>query len=228
MKKKYIVIFIALILVYLIFSVINKQKKENEVINNEENKIEEIKSETGVVGDSNLYEVSKDESGNQMISIKADLQYKVALAGVLAHEEPSTSNLDEYLLGLSQERGIWIEEKSREKFLKLLNDVSQAGYHINEKGYLQIDNKEKDQYSKKIDKSIRENKLIRIAIISSYYTLDSVTGKVGEFPYEDADPYQIYEYFQAENESLLLITTNKKKSFSNKEIVDEILQVLYN
>lgn len=228
MKKRYIVIFIVLIMLCLIFWIIKARKTKDEVINNAVNQIEEIKNETGIIGDSSLYEVSKDESGNQIISIKADLQYKVALAGTITHEKPDISKLDEKFLNLSQEKGIWIEEESREKFLKLLSDVSQAGYYINEDGYLRINNKDKDEYSKKIDRSIKENKLIRIAITSFYYTLDSVTGEVGEFPYEDADPYQMYEFFEAENERLLLITTNNKKQFTSQEIIDEILQVLYN
>ena len=230
MKKRFIVILVILIIVtVLIFTYIkNKKDISEEQYKYNITQIEEIKNNIGITGNSNLYEISKDYNGEDIISIKADLQYKVALAGAVIHNVPELSKIDEQISNVPQDTGIWIEEQSRERFLEIVNDVSEGKYNINQNGYLEINNKNKDEYAKKINKLINGKKKIRIALTSSYYIIDNVTGEIGEFPYEEVDPYQIYEYIELKDELLILITENTRGYFTNQDILNEILQVMYN
>lgn len=86
------------------------------------------------------------------------------------------------------------------------------------------ENKESDnEYDKKIKQMIEKKDLFIFDIDSICYMVDEVTGKIQEYPFEEIDPYNAYEYFESENSYMFIITNNSKGYLKYKNILQEIL-----
>ena len=61
-------------------------------------------------------------------------------------------------------------------------------------------------------------------INSVTYLVDQVTGEITEYPFEEMDPYQEYEYFESDNKYMFIISKNNQGKISKKEALKNILQ----
>ena len=68
--------------------------KENEISYQNDVSVGELKNETGLTGDDSIYQIDTEFDGRKVLNIKADIQYKVALAGVLQKDMPNYNDVD--------------------------------------------------------------------------------------------------------------------------------------
>ena len=246
MKNKKIIIGIILIIIIclIVFSIIliknngNNATNENNFVNdysniNKENEtsyqenttVGELKNETGLTGDDSLYQIDTEFDGRKILNIKADIQYKVALAGVLQNSMPEYDNIDNIIEEAALTKtGIWIEKNSREKFINLLENITESQYEVSEDGFLNVVNKEKqNEYDKKIEEIINGENQYLIQITDKYYELDTVTGEVTEYPYQRLDSYQTYDVVESENNRIYFLNTNDQNKLSNEDIIKDVI-----
>lgn len=245
MKKRYILftIFILVIIcIIYIFSMFNKQsndlsdqnieeKNQNSILNDvSEQKIENIKDDLGYNNvNSEMYEIKSEYDGREVIVIKPDIQYKVAIAGAIKNEKPEFSELDKLIEQVPNKSGIWITKKSREKLLNILKQLTNSNYVFDEDGYLvqeQYDNS--NEIDVKIKQIIDKKKLFVIDISSITYIVDEVTGNIEEYPFVEIDSKTPYELFEAENSALYIINTNVNKKLNDQYIMKEVLNNMNN
>ena len=200
--------------------------KENEISYQNSATVEELKEETGLTGDESIYQIDTEYDGRKTLNVKADIQYKVALAGILTGEMPEYNNIDQIISQTPIEKnGMWIDKNIQDKFLNMLGEVTKSEYEINSDGYLSIKNGgNKNDNDKKIENLINgENKYI-ITITDKYYQLDTVTGEVVEFPFEQLDNYQTFDIVRnTDNSNIICITSNKNNRLTNKEIMQDVI-----
>ena len=108
------ILIILLIILGIMFHVINlkknNEKYNNEIINNmyieldkndiqyQENvTIEELKEQTSINGNNEIYEIGQEYDGRKVLTVKADIKYKVAFAGIIKKATPKYEELDEIL-----------------------------------------------------------------------------------------------------------------------------------
>ena len=240
MKKSYWLCTICIITVICISSIVIIFKHEENKGNNEksnksienlmsdntnEKKIENIKQDLGYNNtDSEIYEVKTEYDGREVISIKPNIQYNVAMAGVIKNKKPEFSEIDNLLKQAPNKSGIWIEKNSREKFLNIINSISNIKYTINSEGYLEQEQTSNfTEMDKTIEKIINSKKIYSISINSIAYLIDEITGNIEEYPFEEIDPRQSYELFETEKASLYVVTENKLNKLKNKDIIEEII-----
>lgn len=208
----------------------NVEEKENYNIPESEKEqiIEEIKEDVGATGDNDLYEVKEGYDNQKTISIKSNVKYKVAFAGIIKDRQPNKNELDEIMEeNHPQKAGIWIYEKDRKNFLDLLKNITKSEYEITSDGYLKIvDIKNTNENDKKIQKIINGDKLFVIRISSICYIIDDITGEILDYNFEQIDEYQTYEYFKDEDKMIIFITQNKEKQLEEKEIIQSIIDLM--
>ena len=248
MKKRTIftlgVLFLSIIILTLL--IINKKNNRNLVIQNnpinyEENKedesdedkeiIKEIAEDKGInINNSynentSLYEVKKEYDGREYITVKDSIKFKVALAGIIKKQKPELNKLDEELKKAPKHTGIWIEESSRNEFLKIINEITNANYSIDEDGFLrQEESFIMNNYDKKINNILLKNELFVFAINSECYILDEVTGEITLYPFEEMDPHQGAEIFESNDKYIYVISQNKKGKTNIKETIENIIK----
>ncbi len=200
--------------------------KENEISYQNSATVEELKEETGLTGDESIYQIDTEYDGRKTLNVKADIQYKVALAGILTGEMPEYNNIDQIISQTPIEKnGMWIDKNIQDKFLNMLGEVTKSEYEINSNGYLSIKNgNNQNDNDKKIESLINgQNKYI-ITITDKYYQLDTVTGEVVEFPFEQLDNYQTFDIVRnTDNSNIICITSNKNNRLTNKEIMQDVI-----
>lgn len=248
MKKKYWLFIIGIIIIFFISSIIiflNKGKqtddKKNDVNSNvstensisdsiDEKKIESIKQDLGYNNTySEIYEIKTEYDGREVISVKPNIQYNVAMAGIIKNEKPEFSEINNLLKKAPNKSGIWIEKNSQKKFLSIINSISNIQYTIDDDGYL----KEKqtnnlNELDKIIKKAMSNKKKYSISINSIAYLIDEVTGNIEEYPFEEIDPEQPYELFETENAALYIINSNTNKKMNEKDLINEVLNSISN
>lgn len=244
-KKKILVILIIVIIVLAIMSfivVINKNRNTNnenwenpyvepnkEEINYQENiTTEGIKKENGYKANTDLYQVDTEYDGRKVLNVKANIQFKVAFAGIIKTKLQQINEVDEiFNNNYPQKNGIWVENESKEKILNLIKTNTNSNYKIDENGYLVIENKNQQNENDKIlEKAINSNKINILAMNSFYYEVDNATGNITEYPFEKLDAYQSYEKIVNDEDSIIIITTNSKNKLNNNEILEGIMQAL--
>ena len=120
------------------------EMKQNSLMYNNTATVDELKEEYGMSGNDDLYDVQTEYDGRQVLKVKATENFKVAFAGLVNGTKNSIENSSEIFENeYPTENGIWIEKNSREKIEKYLNENMKSKYKINEKGYLKIKNKKK-------------------------------------------------------------------------------------
>lgn len=254
MKKKtkyYIILSIIIFILICIIVVLNKKetsidvslKNENTKLGNnineiksemnnlteqEEEQIEELKKNSGIIGDTQLYEVQKDYNDTEIVIVRPSIKYKVAFSGMIKKQKPEIAELDNIVSeNHPKNAGIWVEKDSRTKFLELINSNTDSVYEINEKGYLKIKNKDsQNDNDKELEKIINGNMLYIFSISSTCYIVDDVTGEILDYCFEDMDEYQTYEYFSNEDRCIIFVTENKTKLLSQTEIFESLLNLV--
>ena len=243
-KNKLIIIFILIIILILCFIFIIRKKyenienkntwenpyvelKENQVEYNNDAQVDEIKQETGIIGDSDLYEVTAEYDGRKVLNIKANVQFGVAFAGIIKQEKPEMDEIDQIINEYFPiKNGIWIEQQSRTKILGIIKSNTKSIYKINEEGYLIIENKaQQNDNDKKLEKLINTNKKIILTVNSFYYEVDNVTGEIVEYPFEKLDNYQVYDKIESNDNLIIVITSNLKSKLNDEQILEELLQI---
>lgn len=163
------------------------------------------------------------------MTVKANVKYKVAFAGMVKKTLPSFEELDKILEQKSPKyRGIWIEQNSRDKLLKLFNSSEKINskYSINNEGYLEIVEKNfQTNYDKKIENAINGEKQYILDISSVCYIVDDVTGEILDYNFENMDKYQTYEYFKDGDKNIIFINQNTDNQLASSEIIDSIIEI---
>lgn len=230
-KKKYIItiVFIICIIILItnIFKKTNTEIVENELKNIQEqnNEISNLKNQTGAQADNELYMIGEEYDGRKALVIKPNIQYNIIMTGIIKEAKPEISEISNYIDTFPTKKGIWISKKSREGFLSLLKNITNSEYYIDEEGYLKL-NTLNNEYDKIINEIINSNKCISIDLGGMLYIIDDMTGEVLEYPFEDMDPYQPYEKYGYENNSIYIVTTNKKNKLDESEIIKELINNL--
>lgn len=227
MKKKIIIIFLILIIFIIIMfllKILVYRNNDNETTNLT---IGELKQEIGITGEDELYNVTTDDTGQQVLYLKDDIKFKVALAGMLENKEPEKNKVDEIINEFEfNKEGIFVEQKSREKFINLIEDYTNNKYRIDENGFLYVENKyESNENDIILENTINSNKLYIIQITDKCYTLDDVTGQVIDYPFENMDPYQVYQLYSYDKSNIIFITTNSKDMLTADDIFEEIINI---
>ncbi len=229
-KLKQIIVIIIIVLILLVFSIFliykNKsEKKENKNSIEENQIISELKNETGITGNEEIYEVISEDNNTSTLSVKEDVKFKVALAGMFKGGKPEFEELDKIVDKNNLiKTGIYISENSREKFLSLVQKFTQNTYKINEDGYIEYESTQDGNINDKKLKGIMDSdRLLIISFSDVCYTIDDVSGNIIDYPFELMDPYQITQIYKSGNKSIAFVTTNSKKKISDEDIFNELL-----
>ncbi len=234
LKKRIIyVLIIIILLITCLCIIINKKQDPNNTLNEQENieKIEEVKEETGATGNSDIYEVQEDKTTNtEIVTVKANIKYKVAFAGMIKQSKPAFGEIDKiFEENYPKKNGIWIENNSRNKILEEMNNSNMfnSKYSINKDGYLVIEKENTlNENDKKIKNIINGKKQYIFSISSLCYIVDDITGEILDYSFEDMDKYQTFEYFEDENKKIIFITENKSNQLKENEIIESVLNIL--
>ncbi len=238
-----IVILIITIIVFLIFinnktgsseSKLLPVEYENESQNEMENIIEESDTQEKIINmienqgfsaNEDIYELAQEYDGRETIVIKASVQYKVALAGMIKQAVPDFNEINNLLEKAPTHTGVWVEENSRSEFLEILKNITNGNYNIDENGFL-IKNQVlfPNNYDKIIIDMIDDGGLYIFDISSITYLVDEVTGEIKEYPFEDMDPNQEYEYFESDNKYMFIISENIQEKINKQEALKKILE----
>ncbi|MBQ2835682.1 MAG: hypothetical protein IJE68_02460 [Clostridia bacterium] len=223
MKKVLILLFLIIIIIAIIIikfpKELNNQPKEEIDL-----EITEIKQETGMTAQNELYEITVEHDGTKILNIKPEIQYKIAFAGIIKNTIPEINKIDKIFENqYPKDNGIWIDTKSRDKFLELLKDNTNNEYEITEQGYLKIkQEKSPSEEDEELQQMIEgENKYV-ITISGIYYEADRVNGQIFDNFFEDMDPYQPSKIIEWNNNKIICLTTNKEKKLTNEEILQEL------
>ena len=199
---------------------------ENEIAYQENVSIPQLKEETGMQADDDLYEIQVEYDGKQILDIKPDIQYKTAFAGMIKQSKPEFSELDTlYEAEHPTQSGIWIEPHSRDRFLEMLKENMNCQYQISDDGYLQIkENSNPKQEDIQLQKMMKSDRSLYIIAVSGvYYEVDRVTGEIIDQPFEMMDPYQASKIVETENGMLIFLTKNERQKLTKREILEEVI-----
>lgn len=233
MNKKILIpstIFIIIVVIVLVVFIRSKND-QNIQSNNQsgvelQNTIESIKESSGAQGNTDIYTVVQEDD-NEYLTVKDDVLYQVALAGILKQDMPKFEEIEEILKGQPAKSGIWISEKSREKFLKMVNKLGKCKYSVNQEGYLEIseESQEKNEVDEKLNKMLNEEHQYCIDISGKMYDVDNITGEIVEYPFERMMPTQTYEYLNSNKKTLVILSTNEAKLLTEQEILESLLDL---
>ena len=259
MKKKIVigisVILIILVIIVAVVLINNKEKNEvavdntatdniieennitennieEEINTDEENqKIDEIKYNTGVTGDSNIYEVQTDSyDGREVVVVKPSIKYKVAFAGMVKNNLPQMQEVNQiYEDNKLQKNGIWVESDSRDKILNMFNNsgIFNNTYAVDQDGYIKVQEENNpNENDTKIVNAINSKKQYILSVSSICYIVDDLTGEIQRYSFEDMDRYQTYEYFDNGNQYIIFLTENKNSQLSDSEIINSLIGLL--
>lgn len=196
----------------------------NRIVSTDSNEINAIKNEINATGQTDIYQIEEEYDGRKIIQVKPDVQYQVALAGIIKNGIPAEDEINTILEQAPNSSGMWISESSREKFMELLNSNNIVDFEITNEGYLKCNKQENlTEQEEKLKDMAESDKLYVIDVSGKTYQRDYISGEVIEYPFEEMDPYQVLEPYEIENSIILGVTSNKENRLSNKEILDAII-----
>lgn len=241
MKKNILIVLLLAIVVVIVIGLIFNNKKENNdqnilqneiksdefmnrIVSTDSNEINAIKNEINATGQTDIYQIEEEYDGRKIIQVKPDVQYQVALAGIIKNGIPAEDEINTILEQAPNSSGMWISESSREKFMELLNSNNIVDFEITNEGYLKCNKQENlTEQEEKLKDMAESDKLYVIDVSGKTYQRDYISGEVIEYPFEEMDPYQVLEPYEIENSIILGVTSNKENRLSNKEILDAII-----
>ena len=245
MKKKIGVIIVLIIIVVLAvilaINLSNRDKKDdeqnnmqnliendvytNKVVSTDANEINKIKNEINATGQTDIYQVEEEYDGRKIIQVKPDVQYQVALAGILKNGIPAENEINTLLEQAPTKSGVWISTNSRDKFMELLRNNNITEFEITNDGYLKCNKQDNlTEQEQKLKNMIDSDKLYVMDISGKTYQRDYISGEIIEYPFEEMDPYQSIEPYVVDDSIILGITSNSTNSLSNEEILNDILE----
>lgn len=252
MQKRYYIIIAIILIIIILCIIFTKNNTENDRIENitgnniedisklEDNEIKniieqvsenelryikEIQNSISSVANPNIYKIEEEHDGRKILQIKPEIQYVVALAGILKNDIPTEDEVYTLLKQAPKNAGIWIGKNSREKFIRLLQENNINNFKLNKEGYLECNKKDKlTEQEQKLEEMINSGNLYIIDISGNTYQRDYLTGEIIKYPFEDMDPYQVIELYKVKNSTILAITSNKENKLEPKEILNAILQ----
>ena len=196
---------------------------ENTNSEEENERINSVKSQYGFTGDNSLYIESNNE-----LSIKPSIAYRTGLIGSLEQRMPTYAEINNTKVdGEPTGTGIWVSPASRETFLNCINSVENS-FEIDENGYLKIKSGANSKYAQNINEIEQEKSLIIVDMTGIDYIVDVVTGDIFKNEFEAMDPYQVYEYvdYEKANKSIIFLNSNQMNKLTNQEIIDTMMQVI--
>lgn len=202
---------------------------KNQISYQENTTVEELKNEIGATGHTDIYEIQQEYDGRNVITVKANIKYKAAFAGMIKKSTPKMEELDEILnKNIPKRNGIWVEKQSRDKILEIFNnDKVNSKYIIDNDGYLKIQDKNnQNDIDKKLEKIINGNRQYILDISSVCYIIDEITGEILDYNFENMDQYQTYEYFEDNNKMIIFVTQNKTNVLTDEKIFKSIIELL--
>lgn len=220
-------IVVVLGIILISFLILSHKESDKEVKRQKEEKsISDLKYETGATADEELYTIEKDVDGREVLAVKQELLYKVALAGVLKQEKPTYEEIDTILQQNPIHEGIWISTESREKIFSLIQTYLKDSYQIDENGYLQLieQTENSTQYDKDLQKCLNNHKTYILSMTGNCYTIDNMTGEIVFYPFERMDAYQLCEPFVYDNKKIIILSTNQQKRLEEEELVECITE----
>ena len=242
MKKNIFIVLLLVIVVVIAIVLIFNNKEENSdqnILQNEiqsdefankkvstdANEINAIKNEINATGETDIYQIEEEYDGRRIIQVKPDIQYQVALAGIIKNGIPSDDEINTLLEQAPTSSGMWISESSREKFMELLNSNNIVDFEITNEGYLKCNKQENlTEQEEKLKNMAESNKLYVIDMSGKTYQRDYISGEVIEYPFEEMDPYQVIEPYEIDDSIILGVTSNNDNYLSNEEILNTILE----
>lgn len=241
MKKNILIVLLLVIVVVIAIVFIFNNKKENSdqnilqneiksdefvnrMVSTDANEINAIKNEINATGETDIYQIEEEYDGRKIIQVKPDIEYLVALAGIIKNGIPAEDEINTILEQAPTSSGMWISESSREKFMELLNSNNIVDFEITNEGYLKCNKQENlTEQEEKLKNLAESNKLYVIDMSGKTYQRDYISGEVIEYPFEEMDPYQVLEPYEIDDSIILGVTSNKENRLSNKEILDAII-----
>lgn len=241
MKKNILIVLLLVIVVVIAIVLIFNNKKENSdqnilqneiqsdefvnrMVSTDANEINAIKNEINATGETDIYQIEEEYDGRKIIQVKPDIQYQVALAGIIKNGIPAEDEINTILEQAPTSSGMWISESSREKFIELLNSNNIVDFEITNEGYLKCNKQENlTEQEEKLKNMAESNKLYVIDMSGKTYQRDYISGEVIEYPFEEMDSYQVLEPYEIDDSIILGVTSNKENRLSNKEILDAII-----
>ena len=236
-----LMVIISLIIVMILINDLQKEKNnvfineyeetdKNQISYSENATIEELKENSGINGNNDIYDVQTEYDGRKVLAVKANLKFKVAFCGLIKRELPKKEELEkEFQENIPQKNGIWIENYSRDKIIKLINESGKTNskYAISGEGYLYIIEKNtQTELDKKIEKAINNNKLNILTKSSVCYIVDTVTGEIIDYNFEKMDKYQTYEYFEDNDKKIIFITENNGNQLNDEDILEDVVNLI--
>lgn len=196
----------------------------NRMVSTDANEINAIKNEINATGQTDIYQIEEEYDGRRIIQVKPDVQYQVALAGIIKNGIPAEDEINTLLEQAPTNSGMWISESSREKFMDLLNSNNISDFEISNDGYLKC-NKQGNltEQEEKLKNMAESDKLYVIDMSGKTYQRDYISGEVIEYPFEEMDPYQVLEPYKVEDSIILGVTSNKDNYLSDIEILEAII-----
>lgn len=226
-KRNIIIVIIILVCLSIVFTMTSKfNNKEDDIKNNNETNIEELKYQTGATADDNLYEIQKDLDGRDILVIKEEMAYKVALAGIISGKKPTYEDLEETINKQNIHSGIWVSSESREEINLLIEKYLEDEYEINEEGYLTLQTKTQNSntYDISIQKCMQNNKIYIISVLGQIYEIDNMTGEIVLYPFEQMDAYQLCQPVEYEDKKIMVLSTNKQNKLSEQELIEAMIE----
>lgn len=237
MKKNILIVLLLAIVVVIVIGLIFNNKKENNdqnilqndefmnrIVSTDSNEINAIKNEINATGQTDIYQIEEEYDGRKIIQVKPDVQYQVALAGIIKNGIPAEDEINTILEQAPNSSGMWISESSREKFMELLNSNNIVDFEITNEGYLKCNKQDNlTEQEEKLKNMVESDKLYVIDMSGKTYQRDYISGEVIEYPFEEMDPYQVLEPYEVEDSIILGVISNKDNYLSDIEILEAII-----
>lgn len=199
--------------------VLDQEKKENNIeIKEEANKVDESEDNT-----------------------EKNMSFQVMMADILSTSE--NLNINNVGTNIPNEKGIWIDENSREYVLNLINTLTNKTYNINNYGFLTKEdtNKKNNQenkeihefYTNKVNELMSSNKLIIISINDTYKQFNDIDKDIIDIEVDENDYALLFkENLTDENANEIIILNSKKYNDKNSEnttalLMNKILEIYY-
>lgn len=203
---------------------------KNEIQYQDDTSVGDLKEQTSMSGNDEIYEVQEEYDGRKVLSVKANLKYKVAFAGMITEKIPKLQELDKILEQfLPKYSGVWVDKNSRDKVVELFNgsEKSSSKYFVDGDGFLRISDKSlQTDFDKKIESAINGDRQFILSISSVCYIVDDVSGEILDYNFEIMDRYQIYEYFEDEDKCIVFVNENSYGQLSDLEMFESIVERL--
>ena len=241
MKKKIITVSIIIIIIILIIAIvwgIIANQEDVEQLNQAENQsnvasgtsnmtVEELMQDVNATADADIYEIQTEYDGREVLTVKPSLQFSVAFAGTIQN---NLTNIQEAQTiteqNLPQNTGIYLGN-SENKILEYINSNTNCKYGVSENGYLTVEEKqENNDIDNRLQNKMESDDLYIMYCDGQMKTIDNITGEITDYPFEDMDPYQVYEYVKDENRIFIEVTTNKSNRLTENEIFESLLTLL--